>query len=455
MASSSHQPSTKLQHRGNTYSQLTTKQQSIIHAQLPLQCHSLETLTRSGILLDTDPFPQGISSKKPEGLNMTDFLPTPSRNPSIQRRKAIVMTCQAAESPGGGTQPISICVIDFFTGRTLVDSFIAPSCEVSDWKTEVHGISARTIEKAVKGNNCLRGWREARTRLFEYVSAQTVFVGFGLGRELEMLRVFHRGVVDGRVLALEALFTGAERARADGMKLGWEIERVCKGLLGMEMRGGDAYEDVLVAREIVLRFLRREGDVVEWVKRERLEMFGTALKEEEEEEDAMGKSAKRAGRGSKKRGRKKALNANQEVNEKAMRSGNRRRDRAAGVADSVSQSLKELNIGEAVREPRQNGKQKAVEVADGDVNHVKNQSKNNENSKNGKARRKTRKQKKKMETKAQDNEAKREASLKAMVQEEERNLLTHENGKQGARRDWETRNRAERRAKWVESQRDD
>lgn len=239
MASSSHQPSSKLQHGGNTYSQLTTKQQSLVRAQLPLQCHSLETLNRSGILLDTDPFPQDISSKKPEGLNMTDFLPTPSRNPSIQRRKAIVMTCQAVKSPDGGTQPISICVIDFFTGQTLMDSFIAPSAEVSDWKTEVHGISARTIKKAFKGNNCLRGWREARTRLFEYVSAQTVFVGWA------------------------------------------------------------------------------------------------------------------------------------------------------------------------------------------------------------------------METKAQDNEAKREASLQAMVQEEERNLLTHENGKQGARRDWETRNRAERRAKWVESQRDD
>lgn len=295
-------------------------------------------------------------------------------------------------------------------------------------------------------------------RIFEYVDAQTILVGFAVSRDLEMLRVFHRGVVDARVLATEALFTVAERSRG-GMKLELKIGAVCMGLLGMEMRGGgtmgrrvrDAYEDVLVVREVVLRFLQRPGDVVEWVKRARLEMFGTAVKEEDD--DAVGKNAKRAGRNLKKKTARKGSPDISEMDQKTKRSGNRRRNQAEGAKHSVVQSLKELNIGEASRKPH-DGKQKAVETAVGDADHVEDESKNKEKSGNGKARRKTRKEKKKkVETEAQEK-AKREASLKAMVREEERSLLTREHGKQGAKRDWETKNRAERRAKWVESQRD-
>jgi hypothetical protein len=379
-------------------------------------------------------------------------------------RNAIVITCQAAETPDGGIEPVGICVIDFFTGRILLDSFIAPSCEISDWKTDVHGVSARTIETAVKGNNCLQGWREARTRLFEYVNARTIFVGFGIERELRMLRVLHKGIVDARILAMEALFTVAERARG-GMKWEWEVDRVCMGLLGMEIRGGavmgrrvcdDAYEDVLVVREIVLRFLQRPGDVVAWVKRERLDMFGTAVKEERDDDDdaAVGKSARRAGQRTRKTGRQGGSSAKSEANQKTKKSGNRTQNQAEVSKDSVVQSLGKLDIGEALREPR-DGKQKAIEATVGDAIHVEAQSKNKDKSGNGKARRKTRKQKnKKMESEAREM-AEREASLKAMVREEERSLLTRGNGKQSARTDWETRNRAERRAKWVDSQRDD
>ncbi|PTB67886.1 hypothetical protein BBK36DRAFT_1097492, partial [Trichoderma citrinoviride] len=195
-------------------------------------------------------------------------------------RKAIAIACHAAETPDGGAEPVSICVIDFLTGQTLIDSFIAPPCEISDWKTDVHGVSARTIENAVKGNNCLQGWREARTRLCEYVGARTIFVGCAIWRDLALLRVFHRGVVDAKILAMEALFTEAERANGDGLEAKkWEVDGLCMGLLGMEMRAGggamkgkrvrDPYEDVLVAREIVLRFLQRPGFVRSWVKRER------------------------------------------------------------------------------------------------------------------------------------------------------------------------------------------
>ncbi|KAH0495359.1 hypothetical protein TgHK011_008917 [Trichoderma gracile] len=454
MASSPLQPSTKLQHRGNTYSHLTSKQQTELYAQLPLQCHSLETLKRSGVLLNIDPHPE--ASTKKQGLDMADFLPTPSPSPAVPKRKAIVITCQAAQTQDGGGEPVSICVVDFFTGQTLMDSFVAPPCEISDWKTDVHGICAKTIETAVKGNNCLQSWREARMRLFEYVDAQTILVGCAIGKELEMLRVFHRGVVDVRLLATEALFTVAERAKG-GMQLELGVDGVCMGLLGMEIRGvammgkrvRDAYEDVLVVREIMLWFLQRPGDVMEWVKRERLDMFGPALKGEEE---AVGKSARRPGRGPKRTGQKGASNDKQRANKRTKKDGNRRQIQAEALKDSVVQSLKEVNIGEALQ-GRRDGEQKAVEAAVGDAGHVENQSKNKEKSGNGKARSRTRKEKKKMETEAQEK-AKREASLKAMVREEERNLSTRGNGKQGARTDWETRDRAERRAKWVDSQRD-
>ncbi|KAL6853155.1 hypothetical protein J3F83DRAFT_756386 [Trichoderma novae-zelandiae] len=454
MASSSHQPSTKLQHGGNAFSQLTSKQQSDIHAQLPLQCHSLETLKRSGVILDLDPLPHHIVKK--QGLDMAAFEPSPNANRAIEKRKAIVMACQAAETSDGGLEPVSICVIDFFTGQTLIDSFIAPSCELSDWRTGVHGVSGRTIEDAVKGNNCLRSWREARMRLFEYVDAQTILVGYGVSRDLEVLRVFHRGVVDAQILAIEAVFTAAERWR-DGIKSKWEIDRVCMGLLGMKMRANakekgvwDPYENVLAAREIVLRFLQRPGDVSQWVKRERLEMFGDAVKEEEEED--VGKSATRARRGSRKTGRKEPSHTKQEANQKAKMDGNRRQNRAAGAKESAVQSLKELSLGDARQGPNTDEKQKGVASAVSEASHIQDSSERQQTSRKSRAGR-TRRRGNKVGTEAREK-AKREASLKAMVREEERAIMQRGGGKQGARTDWETKNRAERRAKWVESQRD-
>ncbi|KAL6810537.1 hypothetical protein V8C40DRAFT_258590 [Trichoderma camerunense] len=443
-----------MEYRGNTYSKLTSEQQFDISKKLPLQCHSLETLGRNGVILDTlatNQLPESIAKR--QVFCVTDFKATPIGGPSAGDRKAVAIACQVAEAEDGGNEPISICAIDFITGETLIDSFIAPSRAISNWRTNVHGISAKTIEAALKGNNCLSSWQEARTELFNYVNAHTILVGFTIRKDLEALRVFHRGIVDGQILATEAIC----RTNRELWKK-WTIDAVCIGLLVMFIRRNatprnqmhDPLEDALAAREIVLHFIQKPAEVAKWGKIERQKLFGDLMAKEE----TTGKAAKVAAQGlNKSTHRKASSNDNQGVNRDAKGNGKKSQNRAKGVKGPMSQSLKELSIEDANQGSTGSEKLKGPKTAVSKTNHTKDLSENQEKS-IAKAQQAAKRKAKREAKKAAQKDAKIEAALEVLVREEEQGLLRLGNTKQSAKTDWEVKHKADRRAKWVENQRD-
>ncbi|KAK5994280.1 RNA exonuclease 3 [Cladobotryum mycophilum] len=260
---------------GNTYTQLTNEQQSDIYEELLRRCHSLEIIQRERIILDIEPLPVSIA-KKP-GLGIGDFITTPKRKPTIERRKVVAIDCEWGISQDRRNEPISICAIDFLTGETLIDSLIAPSRPISDWRSRIHGITAETIEVIVGGYECLQGWKEARAKLLEYVDYQTILIGHTIRIDLELLRMFHRTIIDSQVLATDAVFKNVKKR--PGYK--WPIDKVCEGFLGISIRKDatlenklhDTLENVLASREIVLQCIQRPQDLEEWGKQERGEFW--------------------------------------------------------------------------------------------------------------------------------------------------------------------------------------
>ncbi|KAH6605149.1 hypothetical protein Trco_006856 [Trichoderma cornu-damae] len=452
-ASYPYQPPAKLQCRGNTYSQLSSERQSEIYVQLVQRCHSLETLRREGVILDVGQPPHGAAQQK--GLCVVDFAATPDGSPAAGKRKAVAIACETAEAEGGGNEPVSICVLDFLTGQTLVDSFVAPSRPISDWRTHVHGTSAKSIEAAVKGNNCLRGWQEARAKLFEYVDNQTVLVGYMICGDLEALRVFHKGIVDAQILAADAIF-GEDR----GPQTKWPIDRVCMGLASLFIRQNatpenqkhDPLEDALASREIVLRFIQQPRKVKEWGNRERHELFG----ESPDEQKAKGNAAMPAKRASGKRRAGAKGSSSSTVNQKANRGRGAKQNRttmpsrAAGASVPVAEPWKELKMEDSARRLKKDEPQNGSRSAAAKANQMERSSKGTEES-GSKTTRGARRRAKKEAEKA----AEREAELRKMVREleEQSESLRLEDAKQSAKAHWEVKHKAERKARWVEQQR--
>ncbi|KAL7948342.1 hypothetical protein V8C42DRAFT_314158 [Trichoderma barbatum] len=446
-----------MEYRGNKYSQLASKQKPDIYKQLVLQCHSLETLERNNVILDTSQPPEHIVKK--HGLCIADFETTRKQDPSVSKPRAIAIACQVAKAEDGGSEPVCIAAIDFITGETLIDSFIAPSRPISDWRTYSHGISPKTIEAATKGHNCLQGWREARERLFEYVSAETVFVGYGIFQNLRALRVFHRGIVDAQILTMDAIFRNSRSSWNT-----WPIDKVCTGLLSMIIRQHatpnnlkhDALEDALAAREIVLHYLQWPAEVAKWGKLERQKCFEDMANKKETERDTAKAVMQTSGNYT---NRKSPSVVNQDAAQRAKGNGNKRRNGAVSAKDSISQTLKELSIEEATQGSKLDKKQKGPENVVGKANDATKDTAESQEKSNGRSGRKARsKAKKKAQKEAQieaQKKTKRETDLKLMVQEEELNLSRFGNAKQSARAHWEVKHRADRKAKWVEEQRDD
>jgi hypothetical protein len=211
-------------------------------------------------------------AKKP-GLGIENFVATPKRDLNIRKRKAVALDCEWGKAGDRRSELLSICVVDFLTGRTLIDSLVAPSQSISEWRSHIHGIIAEAMEDTTGGRNYLRGWEEARTKLFNYVDDETILVGHSIRDDLRLLRIFHKTIVDSQVLAADAVFKNVKKR--PGYK--WPIDKICEGFLGISIHrsatlGDQAYsnlENVLASREIVLHCIRRPGDLEEWGKQAR------------------------------------------------------------------------------------------------------------------------------------------------------------------------------------------
>ena len=240
-----------LTRRGNTYTSLNPALHGPLYALLLAHCHTPRRLA-----LENHPLPSAAPPTTLSGTNPT-------------KPRAIVLDCEMAGAGPSRTQDeiISLSVIDFFTGATLLHTLVCPTKPVTDWRTAVTGVTAGMMAAAVARGEALRGGREAAVAaLWGVVGRETVVVGHAVGHDLRALGVGFGRVVDSGVLAAEAAGTLSERK---GVRQPVGLQRLCRELVGVRIREGgggrhDSLEDVLATREVVVWCLRHPEELRVW-----------------------------------------------------------------------------------------------------------------------------------------------------------------------------------------------
>ncbi|KAF2967065.1 hypothetical protein GQX73_g6523 [Xylaria multiplex] len=312
---------------------------------------------------------------------------------------ALVIDCEMVAMKGREQGLLSIAVVDFFTGRIVLRSLVRPTGPVTDWRREVTGFNKPKLGEAIKKGKVLHGWWEAREKIFNVSTSDTIFIGHALANDLRVLRIATDRVVDSMIVMSRAVF-GDEKT----FQRNWGLKTACQELLEVDVqktRGPHSpLEDALAARELMIRCVLNPEKLAEWGARKRADMELVAQKERAKKEakeerkklkearkkrrEAENKlkspeqlaeeaAAKAEMRGAKKEARREARLAKKRERLKASRDAKQARKRAEKEAREAARETKHevrLAVGraarearEAVREAKRVAKQAAKQIA--------------------------------------------------------------------------------------------
>jgi len=123
------------------------------------------------------------------------FYETPVRN-RPDHRLAVAIDCEMGSASDGESELIRLTVIDYFLGKTLIDTLVYPDTAMQHFNTRWSGVTRSQMEKARRQRTCLFGTAAARAAIFQYVGRGTFIVGHGMSHDLLSLRWRHNRIID-------------------------------------------------------------------------------------------------------------------------------------------------------------------------------------------------------------------------------------------------------------------
>ncbi|KAK8021773.1 ribonuclease H-like protein [Apiospora arundinis] len=256
-----HDPPGSNFYKGHQYSQDLSADRLAIYSLLLELCHPHSRLESEGYRLQTE---DGLGN----GPKRQFFLAPKSQT----ARLAVVLDCEMAATKTSGSELISLCALDFFTGDVLVNSLVIPQLPIVQWKSNIHGVTPTVMAVAHANGQTLNGPQGARAELWKHVGEDTVIIGHALGHDLNALRIAHQRVVDSSIVTAEAVFGKGEK-----IVRRWGLAVLCKDLFGLAIRQGatsgsgvhDDLEDALATRELILWCLRQPVGLAFWANQAR------------------------------------------------------------------------------------------------------------------------------------------------------------------------------------------
>lgn len=228
---------------------------------LAARCHSLKRLQKQGYLaaatarVTGDPYPYKSSIKRSDFCESPQTIST-SGQPIQTKRQAVTVDCEMVQVARGRRELAFISAVDFLTGEVLINSYVQPQHKVTNWKSEISGVTNSAVAAAVTSGQALRGWKAARQALWEHIDSATILVGHSLHSDLSVLGIYHSRVFDSAIFTAEAVFPDLIRP-TQGLKRLWGLKALAQDLLGgldiqNSNHGHDCLEDTMATREIVL-----------------------------------------------------------------------------------------------------------------------------------------------------------------------------------------------------------
>ncbi|KAJ5594056.1 ribonuclease H-like protein [Penicillium hispanicum] len=250
---------------------LDPMEQDLILRYLQARAHSLTRLRTQGYALTTATDPTPRLSKGSVPIHEFELAPPRSTKNTQRTRRAIVIDCEMVEVANGCSELASLSAIDFLTGEVLINNYVHPTSKVVFWRTKHSGITPALMASAVAAGQALNGWPEARKRLWEFATRDTVLIGHSLNHDLDVLGILHSKVVDSSILTGEAVFPALLPTQR--LTRTWGLKKLAQELLAHKIQTGkaghDALEDAYATRNVVIWCIRNPELLKEWAEQAR------------------------------------------------------------------------------------------------------------------------------------------------------------------------------------------
>ncbi|XP_011690471.1 PREDICTED: uncharacterized protein LOC105451606 isoform X2 [Wasmannia auropunctata] len=138
-----------------------------------------------------------------------------------------------------GLELARVSLVDIY-GQTVYDTLVNPSAEIIDYNTKFSGLT-----EADMLYNVTKTLPEVQTDLLNFIHAETILMGHGLGNDLKALRLIHKNVVDTCVMFPHYL----------GLPYRNGLKTLARRVLNQKIQEEthNSIEDALVVKDLVLR----------------------------------------------------------------------------------------------------------------------------------------------------------------------------------------------------------
>ncbi|RPA83261.1 hypothetical protein BJ508DRAFT_343264, partial [Ascobolus immersus RN42] len=175
-------------------------------------------------------------------------------------RRIIAIDCEMVELAYGRETVIHLSAVDFLSGEVQIDQIVAPPVmeRVTDYRTGFTGETSESIASAIGKRKCILSLVSARAALASFMDSDTILVGFSVHHDLEALRFSHLNIVD-----FQLLYSTAFHGKTIGLRKAFEAyfpnDKIQNH--GPSAKSHVCLEDVMAARELVLFWIEKKGQV--------------------------------------------------------------------------------------------------------------------------------------------------------------------------------------------------
>ncbi|KAF2202101.1 hypothetical protein GQ43DRAFT_9730 [Delitschia confertaspora ATCC 74209] len=205
-----------------------------------------------------------------------EFSFSPALTPGENFSRVIALSCAKVMLSGGTEEVVKIAAIDVLSCNILLNHLVCPDSQftVKNWRTSITGLRGfADFELArIAGYQVFKGWKAARTALWDFVDNTTILVGHNLRGDLDALRMIHGRGVDVGVMTKRAAGDGPTPPEFSKAQL--SLDNLCREMCGTLLEqtthpvyGRDAAMNALAIRQLALSFLKNPAELQKKAKR--------------------------------------------------------------------------------------------------------------------------------------------------------------------------------------------
>ncbi|XP_010527919.1 PREDICTED: small RNA degrading nuclease 1-like [Tarenaya hassleriana] len=173
--------------------------------------------------------------------------------------KMIAVDCEMVLCEDGTEAVVRVGVVDREL-NVILDKFVNPNKPVTDYRTDITGVTAADIEKATLS------MVDIQKKMRRFLSRDTILVGHSLNNDLKAMKIDHARVIDTSLIF--KFSNGYKRRRPS-------LNNLCKSALGYEVRkdgaAHDCIQDAAAAMKLVLAVIEKGVDTTVSMTKDMLE----------------------------------------------------------------------------------------------------------------------------------------------------------------------------------------